>query len=46
MMRENQKGLDGLNQEVMNQMYKRNYGKGYFHVIGPISSFLYLYHMI
>ena len=30
MMRENQKGLDGLIQEVMNQMYKRNYGKRIF----------------
>ena len=46
MMRENQKGLDGLIQEVINQMYKRTMKKGYFHVIGPVSSFLYLYHMI
>ncbi len=30
MMRENQKKLDGLIQEVMDQMYKRNYGKKIF----------------
>lgn len=30
MMRENQKGLVVLIQEVMNQMYKRNYGKKVF----------------
>lgn len=30
MMRENLKGLDGLIQEVTNQMYKRNYGKRIF----------------
>lgn len=30
MMREKQKRLDGLIQEVMNQMYKRNYGKRIF----------------
>lgn len=30
MMRENQKGLDGLIQEVMDQMHKRKYGKKIF----------------